>query len=149
MDAGGKTTLTQAGVCFVSGVMVWGYGTSLEGTEFSGGRLTGLLLDMRDVGLLLFVLALLLTFFYRRFAASITLIACLLCLPLYLYFTYPDLFRRTFPNAKWSAPPPATFLWDDWTVVGIVMMMLTAYVGICGLRRMESKDLRELRKGLD
>ena len=84
-----KTKLAQAAACLVCAVVVWRYGSDLEGTEFSGGWLTGPLLDMKDVGTLLFVLALLLTFVYRRIAAATTLVASLLCLPLYLYFTTP------------------------------------------------------------
>jgi hypothetical protein len=149
MDADGKSKLTQAGVCVVCAVMVSGYGRSLEGTEFGGGRLTGLLLDMKDVGALLFALALLLTFLYRRIAASIALTACLLSLPLYLYFTNPGPFQRIFSGERWSVPLQATFVWDSWTIAGIVMLAITAYVGIRGLRRMEIKDLGKLRKGLD
>src|SRR6266404_826947 len=63
-----KTKLAQAAACLVCAVVVWRYGSDLEGTEFSGGWLTGPLLDMKDVGTLLFVLALLLTFVYRRIA---------------------------------------------------------------------------------
>ena len=89
MTRDGKTKITQSAVCLLCAVIVWKYGSDLEGTEFSGGWLTGPLLDMEETGSLLFVLALLLTFFYRRIAAATTLIACLLCLPLYLYFTAP------------------------------------------------------------
>jgi len=40
---------------------------------------------MADIGSFLFIPAIILTFFYRRIAAGIALMAALLCLPLYLY----------------------------------------------------------------
>jgi hypothetical protein len=58
-------------------------------TEFSGGRLTGPLLKMADLGFLLFLLALILAFFFRRTAATIAIAAALLCLPFYLFFLVP------------------------------------------------------------
>jgi hypothetical protein len=45
-------------------------------SEFSGGRLTGPLLKMADIGFLLFLVALRLTFFFRRVAAGIALGYC-------------------------------------------------------------------------
>ena len=133
MKKDGKAKLKQATACLLCAALAWRYGSSLEGTEFSGGWLTGSLLDMQDVGSLLFVLALLLTFFYRRFAAAITLIACLLCLPLYLYFTAPGPFRRLFGRVEWSVPLRTSFACDKWTITGIVVLAITAYVGVRGL----------------
>src|SRR4051812_29327377 len=94
---------TQAVWCLVCAVVVWRYGYSLEGTEFSGGRLTGLLLNMKAIGALLFVLACAIVFFHRRIAAGIAILACLLCLPLYLYFAAPGSFRWLF-RGEYSVP---------------------------------------------
>jgi len=58
----------------------------LDGTEFSGGWLTGPLLSMVDIGTVLFILALVLTFLLPRVAAVIGLASSLLCLPLYCFF---------------------------------------------------------------
>jgi hypothetical protein len=127
-----KTKLTQAAACLLSAVVVWRYGSDLEGTEFSGGWLTGPLLDMEDAGFLLFVLALPLTFFYRRIAAAATLIACLLCLPLYLYFTAPGPFRWVF-RGEYSVPLEASFVWNTWAIIGIVALAIAAYVGVRSL----------------
>src|SRR4051812_12333797 len=104
MKRGRKPQLLQGVVCLLCAGVTCRYGFLIEGTEFSGGRVTGPLLDMNDVGSLLFVLALLLTFFFRRMAATVTLIASLLCLPLFLYFTAPGPFRRLFGKAEWSVP---------------------------------------------
>jgi hypothetical protein len=54
--------LAQAAACLLCAIMVWNYGIGLEGTEFSGGRVTGPLLDLYDIGSILFILAVLLTF---------------------------------------------------------------------------------------
>jgi hypothetical protein len=127
-----KTKLAQAAACLVCAVVVWRYGSDLEGTEFSGGWLTGPLLDMEDGGTLLFVVALLLTFFYRRIAAATALIACFFCLPLYLYFTAPGPFRWVF-RGEYSVSPQANFVWNKWAIIGIVALAIAAYVGIRSL----------------
>jgi hypothetical protein len=132
MKRDGKLKLTQAAACFLCAVIVWRYGSGLEGTEFSGGWLTGPLLHMEDVGSILFVLALLLAFFYRRIAAAATLIACLLCLPLYLYFTIPGPFRWVF-RGEYSVPLQANFFWSESNVTGIVALVFAACVGVRSL----------------
>jgi hypothetical protein len=128
----GRAALQQAAACLSCLAVVWRYGSSLEGTEFSGGGITGVLLDMKDAGWLLFIIALLLTFFYRRIAAVITLIACALSLPLYLHFTIPGLSRKIL-RGEWSVPLRASFVWDKWTIAGIVVLVITAAVVIRGL----------------
>jgi hypothetical protein len=128
-----SSAFQQAAVCLSCIAIVWRYASFLEGTEFSGGRVTGVLLDMQDAGSGLFVIALLLTFLYRRIAAAVTLVACLLCLPLYLYFTAPSPFRRVFSGGL-SVPLRAHFVWDNWTIVGIAVLVITAWVSVQGLR---------------
>ena len=85
--------LWQAAACVVCAAVNCRYGSDLWGTEFSGGWVTGRLLDLKLVGDLLLLLALPLTFVYRRIAAAIILLASPLCLPLYLYSTAPGPFR--------------------------------------------------------
>jgi hypothetical protein len=139
MKEGGKAKLEQAAACLLCAAIAWRYGSSLVGTEFSRGWLTGPLLDMKDVGSLLFLLALLLTFFYRRIAAGTTLTACLLCLPLYLYFAAPGLFRRVFSRGEWSGPLRTGSVWDNWTVTGIVVLAITAYLAVRALLTADSQ----------
>ena len=124
--------LKQAALCLLCGVVVWRYGSSLEGTEFSGGRLTGPLLAMMDAGALLLVAALLMVFFYRRIAAAVSVIAVLLCLPLYLYFAAPGTFRWFF-RGDYSVPLRANPAWDTWTVVGILLLVGTASFSVRAL----------------
>jgi hypothetical protein len=87
---------------------------------------------MEETGSLLFVLALLLTFFYRRIAAATTLVACLLCLPLYLYFTAPGPFRWVF-RGEYSVPLQVSFVSNKWAITGIVALAIAAYVGVRSL----------------
>jgi hypothetical protein len=108
---------------------VWRYAYSLEGTEFMGGRLTGLLLNMKAVGVLLFIFACAMMFFYRRIAGAITILACLLCLPLYLYFAAPGLFRWLF-GGEYSVPLRASFVWDRWTTLGIALLAVTTFFNL-------------------
>jgi hypothetical protein len=132
MKSDGKTKLIQAAACLLCAGIVWRYGSGAEGTEFSGGWLTGALLDMQDVGCFLFILALLLTFFYRRIAAATAVIACLLCLPLLLYFTAPGPFRSVF-KGSYSIPLQANFVWGGWNITGIVVLIITAFIGLRSL----------------
>jgi hypothetical protein len=89
---------------------------------------------MKEAGSLLFVIALALTFVYRRIAAAITLLACLLCAPLYFYFTFPGLFRSLFSGLEWSLPQRTGFVWNNWTIIGIAVLLITARVSLRNLR---------------
>ena len=109
--------------------MVWKYGSGLAGTEFSGGRITGALLDLYDIGSLLFIMALLLTFFLRRIAAAASIVAFLLCLPLYLYFVAPGPFRRVV-GGTYSVPLRADFVWDKWASLEILVLAIAASVDV-------------------
>jgi len=77
--------MLQAIACFACVAVLWIHLDDYGASEFSGGWLTGPLFKMADLGSLLFLLALLLTFFLRRTAATIALAAALLCFPFYLY----------------------------------------------------------------
>ena len=110
-----KLKLMQAASCLLYLGVMWRYESGLGGTEFSGGWLTRPLLNLYDVGTLLFVLALLLAFFYRRTAAAVGLIAALLSFPLYLYFIAPGPVRHLFSGA-YLAPLRANFVWNQWRV---------------------------------
>jgi hypothetical protein len=134
MREGLKQKLLQTSACLLCALLAWRYGSELEGTEFSGGRITGPLLDMYDIGLFLFFPAMLVTFFYRRVAAAIAVAACLLCLPLYLYFTAPGPFRWIF-RGNYSVPAPAGLVWTKWGVAGILALTLAMYVAVRNVLR--------------
>jgi hypothetical protein len=120
-----KTKVGQAACCLLCAVVALRFGFDLEGSEFSGRTVTGPLLGMLNIGAVLFLSALLLTFFIRRIAASIALLACLLCLPLYLLFTAPGPFRRVV-GGEWKTWLVSNFVWDWWSVAGIVTCALAA-----------------------
>ena len=134
-------SLWQASACLVPAAVLWKFGVAFEGTEFSGARFTGSLLDLHDIGVLLFAAALPLTFFYLRLASGISLLACLLCFPLNLYLTAPGPFVRAFARGIW--PPPAdNFAWDNWTVAGIVVLTIAALISLRSLLAASSESQR-------
>jgi len=118
----------------------------LGGTEFGGGRVTGPMLDMHDIGTLLFPVALLLTFVYPRVAAAMAIAASVLSLPLYLYFAAPGPFRWVV-RGNWKVPLQANLYWDSWTIAGIVTLVLAAYVCIRTLRRIKGKRVSSSSPG--
>src|SRR5215469_8885572 len=128
-----KEKVWQAAGCLLCAAVAWRFTSDLEGTEFSGGRITGPLLDMQNAGALIFFLALILTFPFRRTAAATILLAGLLCLPLYLCFTAPGPFRSIF-KGEWKTPLLANFVWDWWSITGIVTVAFAAYAGLRSLK---------------
>jgi len=68
----------------------------LDGTEFSGGWLTGPLLSIADIGAVFFIIGLALTFFVPRIAALLGLASSLLCVPLCCFFIAPVPFAQVF-----------------------------------------------------
>ncbi len=61
----------------------------VDGTEFSGGSVTGTLITLTEIGALGLVIAIAITFFFRRAAAFIAMLGCLFSMPLFLYFLAP------------------------------------------------------------
>jgi len=103
--------------------ITWG----LDGSEFSGGFLTGPLLSMADFGIVLFVLALVASFLIPRVSAAVGLAAALLCIPLYLFFLAPIPFSNIFaPGHEFSVQPTPGFHWGKWTVAGLLALSLTS-----------------------
>ena len=127
-----KVNIWLAVLCSICAVLAWNYGGDLEGTEFSGGRTTGPLLHAFDLGTLLFIVAVMLSFFFRRVAAFAALSAAILCLPLYIYFTAPGPFRRIF-RGEYSVPAPSNFVWNRWAVLGILAIVATTLIAFRGL----------------
>jgi hypothetical protein len=79
----GRQKLLQAASCLVCVVVAQRNSFGLGGTEFSGGHLTGPILDSLEIGSLLFVLPLVLTFVrrcgfgYRGFSALLATLSLL------------------------------------------------------------------------
>jgi hypothetical protein len=103
----------------------------LDGTEFSGGWVTGPLLSMADSGTLLFVLAVVLTFLFPRVAAAIGLAATLLCLPLYCFFIAPVPFAQVFARGhEFKVQPAPGFHLHMWPVTALLGVAVAVYVCI-------------------
>jgi hypothetical protein len=123
----GKQELWQAGSCLLCIGVAWLQLGDFGAAEFGGGRVTGPLLTTADIGSALFIPAIVLTFFYRRIAVGIALMAALLCLPLYLYFTAPGPFRWIF-KGEYSVPLRANFVWNNWAIAGIASLIVAIIV---------------------
>ena len=103
----------------------------LDGTEFSGGWLTGPLLSMANIGTVLFVLALFLTFLLPRVAAGIGLTSSLLCAPLCAFFIAPVRFAEIFARGhEVKAQPTPGFHWHTWSVIALLAIALACYLCI-------------------
>jgi hypothetical protein len=114
--------------------VLWIHLDDFGASEFSGGRLTGPLFKMADLGSVLFLAALLLTFFVRRVAAAIALGATLLCGPFYLYLLMPGPYRWVF-KGEYSVPLYRPFRWDNWAVVGVFSLIFVAILSLRGFSR--------------
>ncbi len=115
----------------------------LDGTEFSGGWLTGPLLTMADVGTLLFILAFALVFLFPRVAAGVGLASSLLCLPLCCFFIAPLPFSHIFARGiEFSSQPKPGIHWRVWPVTTLIGVAFASY--LCNRRfgRSGSKSSR-------
>jgi hypothetical protein len=134
MKKPGTHQVAQAFICFVGVFVALQNTRGLEGTEFSGGWLTGPLLSMADIGIVLFLLALVVTFMFPRVAAAIGLASSLLCLPLYLYSIAPVPFSQIFGSGhEFKVQPSGGFHWDRWALAGVLTLAVTTYVCLRGV----------------
>jgi hypothetical protein len=121
-----KEKIWQPIACFACVAVLWIHLDDFGASEFSGGRLTGSLFKMAELGSVLFLMALLLTFFFRRTAAATALAATLLCFPFYLYVLMPGLYRWIF-KGEYAVPPYRPFHWDNWAIVGVFSLLFVAW----------------------
>jgi hypothetical protein len=120
----------QAGSFLLCAFLALQITRGLDGTEFSGGWLTGPLLSMADIGTL-FVLALVLTFSFPRVAAAIGLASSSLCFPLYCFFIAPVLFAQIFAGGhEFKVQPAPGFHWDTWPATALVGVAVAIYACI-------------------
>ncbi len=114
----------QAISCAICATIAWHISSGLGETEFSGGRITGPLLNLNNLGILLFATAVILTFLFPRLAAVAGITASLISLPLYFYLMAPGPFRRMFPG-EYSVPLQSNFVWNRWLIYGTFSVGLT------------------------
>ena len=75
-----KQELWLTASCLLCVVVGWAHVDDPGASEFLGGRLTGPLFEMAEFGMILFVVASLLTFFFQRVATPMALVASFLCI---------------------------------------------------------------------
>jgi hypothetical protein len=119
--------LFQAVSCYLGIYATYHMSIGLEGSEFSGGRVTGPLLNMNDTAALLFAVAMILTIWWPRVAAAIALLSSLLYLPICVYFTMPGPFRWVF-RGEYSVYEPRNFVFCPPAVAGLLIAAATAVV---------------------
>lgn len=113
----------QAFTCLVCVAVIFLYVTRLEGSEFSGGRITGPLLAVSAWGIVLLAAGFVLTFFLPQIGAMVILISGLMSLPLFLYFLAPGPFRWVF-RGGYSVPATGLFVWDNQSGAGAATLLL-------------------------
>jgi hypothetical protein len=132
METLSKGKFWQAAAYLACASLLWirldGFGAS----EFSGGRITGRLFTIADLGALLFLVALLLTVFFPRIAAAMALAATLLSLPFYLYILLPGPYRQIF-RGEYSSPLQKPFIWNSWAVAGVLSLVIAAFLSLRSL----------------
>ena len=121
----------QAGSLLLCVILAVQVTNRLDGTEFSGGWLTGPLLSMADIGTVLFVLALVLTFLVPRVAAAVGLASSLLCIPLCCFLIAPLPFAHVFARGhEFKVQPTPGLHWRTWPVTTLVAVALASYLCI-------------------
>lgn len=121
----------QAGSFVACAILTLQLTDGLEGTEFSGGWLTGPLLSLADIGTALFILALILSFLFPRVAAGIGLASCLSCLPLYCFFIAPVPFAHVFARGhEFKVQPLPGLHWHIWPVTALIAVAVAMCICI-------------------
>jgi hypothetical protein len=141
MEKLSKQSHWQAAACLACAGLLWIHLDAFGASEFSGGPVTGKLFTMAELGSLLFFVALLLTVFFPRVAAAIALAATLLCLPFYLYILMPGPYRQIF-KGEYSAPLQRPFVWDNWAVVGVLGLVIAAFLSVHSLSKRRARLVR-------
>jgi hypothetical protein len=95
-----KNELWQASSFVLCATVAWAQTDEIGGSEFIGGRVTGPIFALFESGILVFGLAVLVTFIYRRVGAIMGIAASLLCFPLYLYCTVRRQVRSVSPSEE-------------------------------------------------
>jgi uncharacterized membrane protein len=136
MSKPGKNELWQAASFVLCVAVSWTQADRVDGTEFVGARVTGPIFSLFESGMLIFVLAIVLTFVYRWIAAVAGIVASLVCFPFYLYFLLPGPFRSVF-RGIYSVPLQSNFVWDNGMIAGALALALAVFVSTRSLARRE------------
>jgi hypothetical protein len=141
MEKLSKQKIWQAAACLACVGVLWIRSDDFGASEFSGGRLTGKLFTMADLGSLLFLAALFLTILFPRVAAVVALAATPLCLPVYLYILMPGPYRQIF-KGEYSVPLQRPFVWNNWAVIGVLSLVMATFLGLHSLFKGRARHVR-------
>jgi hypothetical protein len=106
----------------------------LDGSEFSGGRVTGPILNLSGYGGYLFLLTAVLALFLLRISSAVAVAAGLPCLPLYLYTIAPGTFRRVF-RGDYKEQFVSTFIWSLPAFTGVCSVALVIAVAVYSFKK--------------
>jgi len=115
--------------CLLAALLQLWFAFPLDGSEFSGGRVTGPILNLSDYGGYVFLIAAVLALFLPRLASVMALAAVLLCLPLYLYSIAPGIFRQLFPG-EYKMPIASSFTWSPRALAGIASVAVVVCIAV-------------------
>jgi hypothetical protein len=126
--------LPQTASCLLCAILTRIYADPFDGTEAMGGSVTGPVLELFDIGWLLFVVSVPLVFESRRISGAVTVLASVLCFPLYLYVLAPGPFRWIF-RGEYKGFIEADFVWEKWSIIGVLALATAAALGFRNLTR--------------
>lgn len=129
-----KQRYWQIALCLICVLLSWHALMHVDGTEFSGGSVTGTLITLTEIGALGLVIAIAITFFFRRTAAFIAMLGCLFSMPLFLYFLAPGPFRKIFVG-NYSVPLQANFSWNLWLILSFAAILTTTILSAWNIRQ--------------
>jgi len=105
---------------------------SLDGSEFSGGRLTGPILTMCEIAIIVFVVGIVLAYPFPRIASVTSLLASLLSLPFLLYWIAPRPVRSIY-KGEYSVPLQSNFVWNKWSLGTAVAILIVVVMSVWNL----------------
>ena len=120
---------TQAAISLICAIVVSLYAAHWDGTEFSGGRVSGLLLHMANLAIAFFVIAGVLAFVRVVLGGAACLIGCLLAFPIYFYFVLPGPFRSVF-KGEYSVPLRSSIAFTFNSALGIFALTLATFFSV-------------------
>jgi hypothetical protein len=106
--------------------------SGLDGSEFSGGRLTGPILTMCEIAIIVFVVGIVLAYPFPRIASVTSLLASLLSLPFLLYWIAPGPFRSVF-KGEYSVPLQSNFVWNKWSLETAIAILIVTTISVWNL----------------
>ena len=120
---------TQAAISLICMIVVWLFTAPWDGTEFSGGRVTGLLLHMANLAIVFFVIAGVLAFVRGVLGGAACLIGCLLAFPIYFYFVLPGPFRSLI-RGEYSVPLRSSVAFTFSSALGMFALTLATFFSV-------------------